>query len=89
MRMMTLKHLLLTTAFMTVAAGAAMAQGAPAPKPALPAPHADPGMIARPPAVVRPLNTDPGMTVAPPRNGTATVIPPPGTPGNNPTVVPK
>ena len=88
--MMTLKPGLLTTAFLATAISTAMAQGAPAPKPAVPTPHADPGMITKPPAaVMHPPSTDPGMTVTPPHNGTAAVIPPPGTPGNNPTVVPK
>ena len=87
--MMTLKHLVLTTAFMATAVGSAMAQTT-APQPAIPSPQADPGMMTKPPAaVVRPPNTDPGMTVAPPHNGTATVIPPPGTRGNNPAIVPK
>ena len=39
---------------------------------------------------VTPPSVDPGMTVHPPaQGGTMTVIPPPGTPGGNPTVVPK
>jgi hypothetical protein len=43
------------------------------------------GGIVRPPAGV-----DPGMTVRPPETGSAMpVIPPPGTPGNNPSVQPK
>jgi len=37
-----------------------------------------------------PANVDPKMTVQPPQHGAATpVIPPPGSPGGNPTVVPK
>ena len=40
---------------------------------------------------ITPPNVDPGLTVRPPRNGGATtpVIPPPGSPGGNPSVVPK
>jgi hypothetical protein len=40
---------------------------------------------------IAPPNVDPGMTVTPPRNGSATtpVIPPPGSPGGNRSVVPK
>jgi hypothetical protein len=41
--------------------------------------------------MVTPPNVDPGMTVSPPRNSSATtpVIPPPGSPGGNGSVVPK
>lgn len=40
---------------------------------------------------IAPPNVDPGMTVRPPANGSATtpVIPPPGSPGGNRSVVPK
>ena len=41
---------------------------------------------------VKPPAVDPGMTVHPPAQGShgaMPVIPPPGTPGGNPTVVPK
>jgi hypothetical protein len=40
---------------------------------------------------ITPPNVDPGMTVSPPRSGTGTmpVIPPPGSPGGNQSVVPK
>jgi hypothetical protein len=40
---------------------------------------------------IDPPNVDPGMTVSPPtRSGATTpVIPPPGSPGGNPSVVPK
>ena len=86
---MTLKHWLLTSAFVVGAAGPVSAQGAPTPKPAVPAPHADSAMVSKPPSVVRPPASDPGMAVPPPQNGIGTVIPPPGTPGNNPAVVPK
>jgi hypothetical protein len=87
---MMLKSLLLATAMLTAAAIPSMAQVTTVPKPAVPAPRADRGMITQPQhGVVRPPNTDPGIAVPPPHNGTATVIPPPGTPGNNPTLVPK
>jgi hypothetical protein len=38
-----------------------------------------------------PTNVDPGMTVQPPQRGVATmpVIPPPGSPGGNQTIIPK
>jgi hypothetical protein len=41
--------------------------------------------------VTPPANVDPGMTVRPPQNGSNTtpVIPPPGSPGGNRSVVPK
>jgi hypothetical protein len=41
--------------------------------------------------VISPPNVDPGMTVNPPKNGSTTtpVIPPPGSPGGNPSVIPK
>ena len=40
---------------------------------------------------ITPPNVDPGMTVSPPRDGAGRtpVIPPPGSPGGNPSVVPK
>jgi hypothetical protein len=40
---------------------------------------------------IKPPNVDPGMTVQPPARGAATtpVIPPPGSPGGNPSVIPK
>ncbi len=40
---------------------------------------------------IAPPNVDPGMTVTPPRNGRVTtpVIPPPGSPGGNRSVIPK
>jgi len=40
---------------------------------------------------ITPPNVDPGMTVSPPARGAGTtpVIPPPGSPGGNPSVVPK
>ncbi|WP_428484504.1 hypothetical protein [Rhodopila sp.] len=47
--------------------------------------------LSRQKGTVRPPNVDPGMTVSPsPRQqGTMPVIPPPGSPGGNPSVVPK
>lgn len=41
--------------------------------------------------MITPPNVDPGMTVTPPRNSGATtpVIPPPGTPGGNKSIVPR
>jgi hypothetical protein len=40
---------------------------------------------------IAPPNVDPGMTVHPPQNSSATtpVIPPPGSPGSNGSVIPK
>lgn len=51
-------------------------------------------LAARPPerqGAITPPNVDPGMTVSPPRNGLGMmpVIPPPGTPGGDRSVVPK
>ena len=42
-------------------------------------------------ATITPPNVDPGMTVAPPKKDTAAmpVIPPPGSPGGNTSVIPK
>ena len=89
-RLMTLKPWLLATVFLSTAALPAVAQQVGPPKPAVPSPQTDPGIVAKPtPGVVRPPNTDPGMAMPPPRNGTETVIPPPGTPHNNPMLVPK
>jgi hypothetical protein len=47
--------------------------------------------LSRQKGTITPPNVDPGMTVTPPRNGSATtpVIPPPGTSGGNRSVVPK
>ena len=47
------------------------------------------GSSATAPAVIHPGNPDPGMAVKPPAMGVTPVVPPPGTMGNNPTVVPK
>lgn len=43
------------------------------------------------PSVLRPPNVDPGMSVKPPVDPPqpGSVIPPPGTPGGNPNVIPK
>ncbi|HVY16713.1 MAG TPA: hypothetical protein VHB27_15930 [Rhodopila sp.] len=38
---------------------------------------------------IKPPAVDPGMTVTPPREGATPVIPPPGSPGGNQSVVPK
>ena len=84
---MMLKHALLATAIL--AAAPALAQTTP-PKPAVPAPQADPGIVVPPkPGIVVPPKTDPAMTVPAPQSGKGTVIAPPGTPGNNPALVPK
>jgi len=47
--------------------------------------------LAQQKGTITPPNVDPGMTVSPPRNiGTTTpVIPPPGSPGGNQSVIPK
>lgn len=48
--------------------------------------------LSRQKGTIKPPNVDPGLTVRPPRNGGATttpVIPPPGSPGGNPSVIPK
>ena len=41
------------------------------------------------PSVIHPANPDPGMARIPPATGITPVVPPPGTAGNNPTVIPK
>jgi hypothetical protein len=38
---------------------------------------------------IKPPNVDPGMAVQPPAKGATPVIPPPGSRGGNPSVVPK
>ena len=47
--------------------------------------------LSRQGGTITPPNVDPGMTVTPPRTGAATtpVIPPPGSPGGNSSVIPK
>jgi len=48
--------------------------------------------LSRQRGTVKPPPVDPGMAVTPPNNGassTMPVIPPPGSPGGNPKVVPK
>ncbi|PPQ29337.1 hypothetical protein [Rhodopila globiformis] len=67
---------------------------APSPPPEKIAPPADGTLshqLSRQKGAIKPPNVDPGMTVRPPARGTATtpVIPPPGSPGGNPSVVPK
>ena len=57
---------------------------------ATPTPAPDKGITAGPSTgVIRPGNPDPAMAVSPPSTGLTPVVPPPGTAGNNPTVVPK
>jgi hypothetical protein len=47
--------------------------------------------LSRDQGTLKPPSVDPGMAVTPPRNrtGTMPVIPPPGSPGGNQSVVPK
>jgi len=45
--------------------------------------------LARGDGVLCPPNVDPGMTSPPPRGGNTPVIPPPGSPGGDPSVQPK
>jgi hypothetical protein len=47
--------------------------------------------LSRQNGTIDPPNVDPGMTVSPPAHsrGMTPVIPPPGSPGGNPSVVPK
>jgi hypothetical protein len=49
------------------------------------------GRLSDQKGTIVPPNVDPKMTVSPPARGGATtpVIPPPGSPGGNPSVVPK
>jgi hypothetical protein len=49
------------------------------------------GRLSQQKGTIAPPNVDPGMSVSPPagRAGTTPVIPPPGSPGGNPKVVPK
>ena len=83
---------------LTFLAGSAFAQGTSALNPpnaagssgSSPIPRQDNGIAtSAAPAVIHPGNPDPGMTVMPPAAGVTPVVPPPGTGGNNPTVVPK
>ena len=55
-----------------------------------PAPAPDKGITA-PSAtgVIHPGNPDPNMAITPPSVGLTPVVPPPGTAGNDPAVVPK
>ena len=69
------------------------APGSPAPPPEQVAPP-DRDLsrtLSRQKGTIAPPNVDPGMMVKPPRNGSTTtpVIPPPGSPGGNRSVVPK
>jgi hypothetical protein len=47
--------------------------------------------LSRQKGTITPPNVDPGMMVTPPRDGAGTtpVIPPPGSPGGNRSVIPK
>ncbi len=83
---------------LTLLAGSVLAQGTSALNPpnaansggSSPIPKQDNGISTSPaPAVIHPGNPDPGMTVMPPATGITPIVPPPGTGGNNPTVVPK
>jgi hypothetical protein len=49
------------------------------------------GRLAQQQGSITPRNVDPGMTISPPANGSATtpVIPPPGSTGGTPSVIPK
>jgi hypothetical protein len=49
------------------------------------------GKLSQQKGTITPPNVDPGMMVKPPRNDASTtpVIPPPGSPGGNRSVVPK
>jgi hypothetical protein len=86
---MILKSTLLAAAILAAVSAPVLAQTT-APKPRVPAPQADPGIVTPPHTGVVPApKTDPGMTVPAPQNGKGTVIPPPGTPGNTPAVIPK
>ncbi len=51
-------------------------------------PSPDKGMASTP-GVVHPGNPDPGMSIKPPSAGITPVVPPPGTGGNTPGVIPK
>jgi hypothetical protein len=65
---------------------------APAPPPEKIAPHTPDlsNHLSQQKGTINPPNVDPSMTVQPsPRSGTTPVIPPPGSPGGNPSVVPK
>ncbi len=66
------------------------APGAAPTEPDKPTPKAPPGKHAKPPdGLVHPGNPDPGMAITPPKTGTMQVVPPPGSPGGNPAVIPK
>ncbi len=49
------------------------------------------GRLSQQKGTITPPNVDPGMAITPPRNlaGTTPVIPPPGSPGGNGSVIPK
>ncbi len=84
---MTFKQAFVATIILT-AATPVLAQGTP-PKPDVPAPHADPGIVAQPkPGIAPSPKTDPGIAVPAPQTGRGAVIPPPGI-YRNPAPVPK
>lgn len=67
----------------------AQAQAVPA-QPEPPAPRTDPGIEIKPQTgVIQPGKTDPGFTRPPAPGDSRTVVPPPGSPGGNPAVIPK
>lgn len=53
-----------------------------------PSPSSDKGIVATP-GIVHPSNPDPGMAIKPPASGITPIVPPPGTDGSTPGVVPK
>jgi hypothetical protein len=66
------------------------ASGATPTVPAKPVPKEDPEKDAKPPAsIIHPGNPDPGIAITPPKTGTMQVVPPPGSPGGNPALIPK
>jgi hypothetical protein len=82
-----------------VLSGGAFAQAPSQPTPAVPPTNPPPEVIAPNPgsaaksgtSVIRPPSVDPGMSVKPPADAgqSSAVIPPPGSPGGNPNVIPK
>jgi hypothetical protein len=64
---------------------------APPPEKIAPADRDMSNRLSRQQGTINPPNVDPGMNVNPPAHsgGTTPVIPPPGSPGGNPSVVPK
>jgi hypothetical protein len=94
----TLQRLAVTAAFILPVSPSAMAQTAvktapdsSGPQMALPAPHQGSSHGDRRNTGVQqpPSGIDPAIQAPVPRSGTMPVIPPPGTPGGNPNMVPK